>query len=385
MEGNGRPAAGSVERVEIGVVAEISGADAPVEVVVEEVVVEEVVVDLVEEGREPAAGAATAAAELVIAATRLGFGLAELAGVTARAIVERFGATLDAGSPPPPPAPRPPGVLPDALVGLVLSAERRLRDAAERADARLGPAVTFLATRTPARYPVGWVRSWVTGYAERGAAEQAENRLAISTLVGAMVPEVVGAVLEEVDVAAIAAGVDIDGVVATVDLDRVLDRVDVSRVLDRIDLDAVVARVDINQIAERIDLDAIVGRVDLGAVVERLDIQAIVDRLDLDALAARIDMNAVVNRLDLPTITEQVMEEVDIGEIIRESTGTIGTGAVDSLRYSGMSMDRFVGRVVDRVLFRRGGRTLAPDATGEAPALVPAVPGPADEGDATGP
>jgi hypothetical protein len=83
----------------------------------------------------------------------------------------------------------------------------------------------------------------------------------------------------------------------------------------------------------------------------------------------------VVNRLDLPTITEQVMEEVDIGEIIRESTGTIGTGAVDTLRYGGMNMDRFVGRVVDRVLFRRGGRALVPaDVTDDQPALVPAAP-----------
>jgi hypothetical protein len=340
MEGNGRPSGGPVQRVQIGVVAEIADAGPSVEDVVEdvvEVVVEDVIEEIVDESPE-ASRAVTAAAELMVQATRLGFGFAELAGVTARAVVERFGATVATGVPPPAPVPRPPGVLPDALVGLVLSGERRLLDAAERVDARLAPVVSFVATRTPVRYPVDLVRSWVTGYAERGAADQAENRLAISALVGALIPEVVGAVLEEVDV---------DGVVASV------------------------------------DLDAIMRRVDLGAVVERLDIQAIVDRLDLDALAARIDMNAVVSRLDLPTITEQVMEEVDIGEIIRESTGTIGTGAVDTLRYSGMNMDRFVGRVVDRVLFRREGRSLVPqEANDEEPALVPAAPA---EEDPTGP
>jgi hypothetical protein len=371
MEGNGRPAGGPVQRVEIGVVAEISGADPSVEHAVEELI-EDLVDAVAGERPEPASGAATSAAELLMQATRLGLGLAELAGVTARAIVERFGATVATGVAPAEPAPQPPGVLPDALVGLVLSYERRLRVAAERIDARLGPAISFVTTRTPVRFPAELVRSWVTGYAERGAADQAENRVAISALVRAMMPEVVGAVLEHVDLDVIVAKVDVDGVVATVDLDRVLDRVDVSRILDRIDLDAVVAKVDINQIAERIDIDAILARVDLDTLVERLDIQGIIDRLDLDALAARIDMNAVVTRLDLPTITEQVMEEVDIGEIIRESTGTIGTGAVDTLRYSGMSMDRIVGRVVDRVLLRRGGRATGPPEAEDA-ALVAAA------------
>jgi hypothetical protein len=44
------------------------------------------------------------------------------------------------------------------------------------------------------------------------------------------------------------------------------------------------------------------------------------------------------------------MNEVDIGEIIRESSSTMATETVDTLRVQGMRADRLLGRTVDRVL-----------------------------------
>jgi hypothetical protein len=109
-------------------------------------------------------------------------------------------------------------------------------------------------------------------------------------------------------------------------------------------------------VLEQVDLNAVVARVDLDRIVEHLDLDAIVDRLDLDQIAARIDVGAVVARIDLAGLTEQVMDEVDIGELIRESSGTMATETVDALRVQGMRADRLLSRVVDRILQRKGER-----------------------------
>jgi hypothetical protein len=122
--------------------------------------------------------------------------------------------------------------------------------------------------------------------------------------------------------------------------------------------------VDLDTIVDRLDLDAVVARVDLNAIVERLDLDRIAGRIDLDAIAARIDVGAVVARVDLGGLTEQVMDEVDIGELIRESSGTMATETVDALRVQGMRADHLLSRVVDRILLRKGERHTDPVTAG---------------------
>jgi hypothetical protein len=100
----------------------------------------------------------------------------------------------------------------------------------------------------------------------------------------------------------------------------------------------------------------VVAKVDLDRIVDRLDMDRIAARIDLDAIAARIDVDAVVARVDLAGLTEQVMDEVDLGEIIRESSGTMATETVDALRVQGMRADRLLSRVVDRFLLRKDER-----------------------------
>ena len=117
-------------------------------------------------------------------------------------------------------------------------------------------------------------------------------------------------------------------------------------------------------VLEQVDLNAVVARVDLDRIVERIDLDRIAERIDLDAIAARIDVGAVVARLDLAAITEQVMDEVDIGQVIRESSGTMATETVDALRVQGMRADHLLSRIVDRVLLRRGERHTDPVAAG---------------------
>jgi hypothetical protein len=117
---------------------------------------------------------------------------------------------------------------------------------------------------------------------------------------------------------------------------------------------------DPNQIAARIDLEAIVERVDVDAVAARIDVDAIAGRIDLDAIVGRVDLDAIVARIDLPRLTEQVIDEVDLGEIIRESSSTMASETVDALRVQGMRVDGLVSRLVDRVLLRQGQRQTGP-------------------------
>jgi hypothetical protein len=218
-----------------------------------------------------------------------------------------------------------PRLLAAAAFGLAMEAQRR----------SLGAVVTRFGSplRILARPAVGFARGSVAvarhhldldGWAARGLAEQRRAQEVAARAVGALIAALVAAVLEEMD---------LDQVVA------------------RVDLDQVVARVDLNQIAARIDLDEI---------VDRVDIDAIAARIDLDAIVARVDIDAILARVDLAALTEQVIDEVDLGEIIRESSSTMASETVDALRVQGMRVDGLVSRIVDRILFREGQRQTGP-------------------------
>jgi hypothetical protein len=261
----------------------------------------------------PAGGARLRPVDMVGRATRPALGAAGLALTVLEVVLERSGPADPGVRAPAAGAPTPPGppgalrLLPAAALGLGLEAQRRALDA--MAGARLPPPLRA-AARPPvavARAPLVavWRRLDLDGWAARGLAEQRRNRQVAAATARGLVGAITAAVLDQVDV------------------------------------DAVVARVDLDRIADRIDLDRIVARI------------------DLDAIAARIDVDAVVARVDLAGLTEQVMEEVDFGEIIRESSGTMATETVDALRVQGMRADRLLSRVVDRVLQRKDERDTA--------------------------
>ena len=72
-------------------------------------------------------------------------------------------------------------------------------------------------------------------------------------------------------------------------------------------------------------------------------------------------------RIDVPGLTEQVIDEVDLGEIIRESSSTMASETVDALRVQGMRVDGLVSRIVDRILLRQGQRQTGPLAEDPPP------------------
>src|SRR5829696_8498855 len=228
-----------------------------------------------------------------------------------------------------------PRLLAAAAFGLAVEAQRRSLSAAGAVVGRFGWPLRTLARPAVAlaRGSVATARHHLDldGWAARGVAEQRRAQALAVRAVRALI-------------AALAAAV-----------------------LDEIDLDEVVARVDLDRIVDRVNLNQIAARIDLNEIVHRIDIDTIADRIDLDAIVARVDLDAILARVDLPGLTEQVIDEVDLGEIIRESSSTMASETVDALRVQGMRVDGLVSRIVDRVLLRQGQRQTGPSLDAPRP------------------
>ncbi|WP_328497741.1 hypothetical protein OHS59_37325 [Streptomyces sp. NBC_00414] len=135
-----------------------------------------------------------------------------------------------------------------------------------------------------------------------------------------------------------------------------------SAVVERLDLDDLVSRVDVNRVADRVDVDRVADRVDVNRVAERVEVDLVAQRVDVDRIAARLNLDAVLARIDLVVLTRDVLEEIDLGRIVRDTGGGMAEDTVYGLRARSMRADRMVNRLADRLLHR-------PDI----------VPGPADE------
>jgi len=113
-------------------------------------------------------------------------------------------------------------------------------------------------------------------------------------------------------------------------------------------------------ILNRLDLtDIVVERVEVNRLIHEADIQAILQRVDLDEVASRLDIQAIVDRLDLVGIARNLIDELELTEIIRESTGALAVESIEQLRVQGVRADRVVSRALDRIVRRGVARNLA--------------------------
>lgn len=132
----------------------------------------------------------------------------------------------------------------------------------------------------------------------------------------------------------------------------------VAGILDRIVpslIDAIVSRMDLTEL--------VVTRVDLQVVIEsaldQLDLtQIVIDRVDVDRIVALADVDAVIDRVPMIQIADYIIQEIDLPQIIRESTGGIASDAFTSTRFSAARTDEIVSRVIDTLLLRRRERDL---------------------------
>ncbi|WP_051551492.1 hypothetical protein [Nocardioides sp. URHA0020] len=218
----------------------------------------------------------------------------------------------------------------DAAIGVTASAIGVAALVGRRVVTITGPiaGVVLRPPVVPARHQPG---TWLLHAARRGAERRSWLEVELRALLDVLVPAIAQALL------------------------RRMDLTDVVR--RHVDLDELVATVDLDGVAARLDLDAVVGRLDLDRIVrERVDLDGLVATVDIDAIAARIDIEAVIARIDLVGLAEDVIAEVDLPEIIRESTGSMASETVRGVRMQGITADEALGRAVDRFRLRRSRR-----------------------------
>jgi hypothetical protein len=116
--------------------------------------------------------------------------------------------------------------------------------------------------------------------------------------------------------------------------------------------------------------EIVVDRVDVDRLVQEVDLEAVVQGVDLNAAASRIDLDAMIDRIDLVRIANYLMEELEIPEIIRESTSALAVESVEQLRVQGIRADRFVSHVLDRMVRRRDERDLEGPAVTQSGSTV---------------
>jgi hypothetical protein len=287
----------------------------------------------------------------------LGLGAASIGIEAMLDAVERFGPNGSSGH-------RDPTFLRElarAATGVAIVAEERALVVAEAMESG-AQRVVEIGTQVPiVRDALVGIGSFLGRWSSRADVEQARRRAETTDFFARLIPAVADAIVERVDVTAvvqrvplaeIVGAIDVEAVLDRVDLNAVLAHVDVGALLDRIDVDAVMAKVDVDALLTRVDVDALMTRIDVEAVVSRVDANALIQRVDVDGLMGRVDIAALLGRVDLSGIVAEVLDEVDIGAIIRESTGSITGDAADGARVTAMRLDTFVGRVADRVLLR---------------------------------
>ena len=117
--------------------------------------------------------------------------------------------------------------------------------------------------------------------------------------------------------------------------------------------DALMDQLDTTDLVlEHVDIQRIAETVDINPLVDRLDMDRLTDRIDIDALVARLDIEALIGRLDVAAIVADVIDQLDIPDLIRETTAQTTSESVRNVRLRGVGADRAISKVANRLLRR---------------------------------
>lgn len=101
-----------------------------------------------------------------------------------------------------------------------------------------------------------------------------------------------------------------------------------------------------------------------------VDVQDVLDRLIpavVSELLRHVDLNELVKQnVDVVTLAEEVIADIDLPAIIRDSTSAVASDTLLGVRMQSISADEAIGRAMARVRLRLGGRTVAPKAPARA-------------------
>ena len=96
------------------------------------------------------------------------------------------------------------------------------------------------------------------------------------------------------------------------------------------------------QLAEALD---VIVPAAVAQVVQRLDITSIVEQ--------NVDVEHIVGSVDLVGITNQIIAEIDLPEIIRQSTGSVASETLRGVRMQAITADDAVTKLGERFRLRR--------------------------------
>jgi hypothetical protein len=191
----------------------------------------------------------------------------------------------------------------------------------------------------PERY---WPQRGLDQLADRGGRTRRQAVRQAWALLDQIVPFVVDAILDRIDLTQI-----------------VIDRVKVMRIVDEVDIAAIAGHLDFDSIIESVPIDHILELVDIDGIVARVNLDQIMARVDVNAIVSTVDIQAIISRVDLGSIANQVIDEIDLPEIIWESSSGMASETVVGVRMQGRAADERINRIVDRVLRRRHDRNTA--------------------------
>jgi hypothetical protein len=130
----------------------------------------------------------------------------------------------------------------------------------------------------------------------------------------------------------------------------------VNAALDRIVptvTDAVISRIDLTDVVlDQVDLQRIIN-----SALDEMDLtQLVLDRVDVDAIVDKADIERVIDRIPIIDLADYVIDEIDLPQIIRDSTSGIAGDAVNTVRRQGIGADRLVSKLGDRLVLRSRAR-----------------------------
>ena len=111
----------------------------------------------------------------------------------------------------------------------------------------------------------------------------------------------------------------------------------------------------LNRVAHRGAVYRVEARTDLDAVLDRL-----VPALLIEMMRHVEITELVQDHVDVATLARNVIAEVDLPEIIRDSTGAIASDTLIGVRMQSISGDDAIARAVDRFRLRRAKRGAGP-------------------------
>jgi hypothetical protein len=95
--------------------------------------------------------------------------------------------------------------------------------------------------------------------------------------------------------------------------------------------------------------DRIPGAVD--AVLDRVDItQVIIDHVSVPRIVDSIDIDEVIDKLDVSSMAAKVIDDIDLPDLIRDSTGAMASEGVVAVRLQSASADDMIDRMVGRLI-----------------------------------